>query len=160
VLAWLSVWSEVQTYIWPSWCHCHSLSLASVKSRLVLPFWYRLTRVVPDKGPLNGCVCSLYFRQCMWKKFTSFCLVLRNAHKRQLAFLPPGELFTMLYTILKLTHQGAPPGRGQSLMSTRMWWAEEWPWSYALTYAFRTEKSNLKVSSTPGKHFFPGLWTH
>ena len=22
-----------------------------------LPFWYRLTRVVPDKGPLNGCVC-------------------------------------------------------------------------------------------------------
>ena len=34
-----------------------SLSLASVKSRLVLPFWYWLTRVVPDKGPLNGCVC-------------------------------------------------------------------------------------------------------
>ena len=21
-----------------------------------LPFWYRLTRVVPEKGPLNGCV--------------------------------------------------------------------------------------------------------
>ena len=57
VQAWLSVWSEVQTCIWPSWCHCNSLSLASVKSRLVLPFWYRLTRVVPDKGPLNGCVC-------------------------------------------------------------------------------------------------------
>ena len=53
VLAWLSVWSEVRTCIWPSWCHCHSLSLASVKSRLVLPFWYRLTRVVLDKGPLN-----------------------------------------------------------------------------------------------------------
>ena len=50
VLAWLSVWSEVQTCIWPSGFHCHSLSLASVKSRLVLPFWYRLTRVVPDKG--------------------------------------------------------------------------------------------------------------
>jgi len=31
---------------------------ASVKSRLVLPLWYRLTRVVPDKGPLNGCVCD------------------------------------------------------------------------------------------------------
>ena len=57
VLAWLSVWSEVQTCICPSWCHCHSLSLASVKSRLVLPFWYRLTQVVPEKGPLNGCVC-------------------------------------------------------------------------------------------------------
>ena len=33
------------------------MSLASVKSRLVLPFWYRLTRVVPEKGLLNGCVC-------------------------------------------------------------------------------------------------------
>jgi len=46
VLSWLFVWSEVQTCI----CHCHSLSLASVKSRLVLPFWYRLTQVVLDKG--------------------------------------------------------------------------------------------------------------
>ena len=57
VLAWLSVWSEVQTCIWSSWCHCHSLSLAPVKSRLVLPFWYRPTQVVREKGPLNGCVC-------------------------------------------------------------------------------------------------------
>jgi len=30
-------------------------SLASFKSRLVLPFWYRLTQVVLDKRPLNGC---------------------------------------------------------------------------------------------------------
>ena len=57
MLAWLSVWSKVQTCIWSSWLHCHSLSLAPVKSRLVLPFWYWFTRVVPDKGPLNGCVC-------------------------------------------------------------------------------------------------------
>ena len=66
VLAWLSVWSEVQTCIWSSWCHCHSLSLASLKSRLVLPFWYWLTRVVPDKGPLNGCVCVF---GCSWQDF-------------------------------------------------------------------------------------------
>ena len=70
VLAWLSVWSEVQICIWPSWCHCHSLSLASVISRLVLPFWYRLTWVVPDKGPLNGCVCV--------------CSVIRNDSKPRL----------------------------------------------------------------------------
>ena len=57
VLAWLSVWSKVQTCIWPSGFHCHSLSLASVKSRLVLPFCYRPTWVVLDKGPLNRCVC-------------------------------------------------------------------------------------------------------
>ena len=61
VLAWLSVWSEMQTCIGPSWCHCHSLSLASVKSRLVLLFWYRLTQIVLEKGPLNVCVyCILY----------------------------------------------------------------------------------------------------
>ena len=78
VLAWLSVWSELQTCIWPSRCHCHLLSLASAKSRLVLPFCYRLTRVVPEKGPLNGCVCvclgygcldgfsrSVYFTLCL-----------------------------------------------------------------------------------------------
>jgi len=115
VLAWFSLWSEVHTCIWPSWCHCHSLSLAcncltalcsglpgwagtrkvkpiwiflsgsgiswairksapryrqitmpaphhslslaSVKSRLLLPSWYQLTRGILDKGPLNGCVC-------------------------------------------------------------------------------------------------------
>jgi len=31
--------------------HC----LAPVKPRLVLPFWYRLTQVVLEKRPLNGC---------------------------------------------------------------------------------------------------------
>jgi len=54
VLVWLSVWSEVHTCIWPIRCHCHSLTLASVKSRLVLPFWYQLTWVV-----LEVCVCVL-----------------------------------------------------------------------------------------------------
>ena len=57
VLTWLSVWSEVQTCIWPGCCHCHSLSLASLKSRLVLPFWYQLTRVVKlfvKVEPLHG----------------------------------------------------------------------------------------------------------
>jgi len=27
------------------------------KIQIGLPFWYRLTRVVSDKGLLNGCVC-------------------------------------------------------------------------------------------------------
>jgi len=30
VLAWLSVWGEVQICLWPSWCNCHSLSHAPV----------------------------------------------------------------------------------------------------------------------------------
>jgi len=28
------------------------------------PFWYRLTRVVPEKGPLNGCVCYVWSHYC------------------------------------------------------------------------------------------------
>ena len=33
------------------------------KIQIGLPFWYRLTRVVPEKGPLNGCVYA-----CVVKK--------------------------------------------------------------------------------------------
>jgi len=57
VLAWLSVWGEVQhmaqLMALPLIVSCCS------KSRLVLPSWYWLTRKVPDKGPLNGC-CYLW----------------------------------------------------------------------------------------------------
>jgi len=35
--------------------HLTTPSLASFKSRLVLPFWYWLTQVVLEKRPLNGC---------------------------------------------------------------------------------------------------------
>ena len=48
----------MQTCIWLSWCYCHSLSLASVKSRLVLPFWYWLTWLVRVKRAVKwACVC-------------------------------------------------------------------------------------------------------
>jgi len=42
--------------IWSS--HCHQSSLASLKSRMVLPFWCRLTQVAVEKRPLNGCSSS------------------------------------------------------------------------------------------------------
>jgi len=95
MLAWLFAWSEMQTCIWPSWCNCHSLSLASVKSRLVLPFWYQLTRVVPDKGPLNGCVCVWFcsiehetmgaeMAPSLWKSATTVHRVLFQENQRQL----------------------------------------------------------------------------
>ena len=84
VLVWLPVWSEVQTCIWPSWCHCHSLSLASVKSRLVLPFWYRLTWVVPDKGPsLNGCLCACV---CVYAVALTTLIVARDVCLMSAAF--------------------------------------------------------------------------
>jgi len=37
MLAWLCVWVKVQICIWPSWCHCHALSLAAVN-----PDWFYL----------------------------------------------------------------------------------------------------------------------
>jgi len=71
VLVWLSAWTEVQTVcIWSSWCYCHPRtpsSLASFKSRLVLPLWYRRTQVVLEKRPLNRCSgswCMFHFSLC------------------------------------------------------------------------------------------------
>ena len=89
-----SVWSEVQTCISPSWCHA-THCLTEVKSRLVLPFWYRFTRVVPDKGPLHGCVCVLQQSTCgltcvftshkiFWWGCFALCLLL---HPGAAAFL-------------------------------------------------------------------------
>ena len=42
------------------------LTVSSVKSRLVLPFWYQLTQVVPEKGPLNVCVCVCMCVVVLW----------------------------------------------------------------------------------------------
>jgi len=59
--------------------HC----LAPVKSRLVLPFWYRLTWVGPDKGPLSGCMLShelCGFEHCYFSVYqmaTACCLLYR-----------------------------------------------------------------------------------
>ena len=86
VLAWLSVWSEVQTCIWPSWCHCHSVSCFSKIQIVFLHFWYQPTRVVPDKGPLSGCVCVCVDNCCLCVIFVILliqCLLLRPSH------LPP-----------------------------------------------------------------------
>jgi len=57
VLTWLSVWSEVQTLSTAQLMPLPLTVSCFSKIQLVLPFWYRLTAVVPDKGPLNGCVC-------------------------------------------------------------------------------------------------------
>ena len=83
VLAWLSVWSKVQTCIWPSWCHCHSLSLASVKYSLCFrTFWVlwiyfchflscHTCRVIP----LLSVLCtSLSHCNIVLRKMTVLCL--------------------------------------------------------------------------------------
>jgi len=40
--------------------------LASFKSRLVLPFWYRLIQVVQEKRPLNGVVVVVVMVVVVW----------------------------------------------------------------------------------------------
>jgi len=58
VLVWLSVWSEVQICICPSWCHCQSQSLASVKSRLVLVLAHLCNpRQSPEGHKTDVCAC-------------------------------------------------------------------------------------------------------
>ena len=65
MLVWLSVWSEVyvdclhMVQLMPVH-HKTPSPVASFKSRLLLPFWYRLTQVVLEKRPLYGCSSSSY----------------------------------------------------------------------------------------------------
>ena len=47
--------------------HLMPLSLAPLKSTLVLPYWYWLTQVVLDKEPLNRCACV-----CVLKCFSLY----------------------------------------------------------------------------------------
>ena len=137
MLAWLSVWSEMQTCIWPSWCHCHSMSLASVKSRLVLPFWYQLTWVVPDKVLLM-CMC-VHMYVC----------VVRDLPCRPL----PEETFTHTHTSWSsdIFYQLPPSTMIHSILLVQVMcltvlfhnlssgplWSTSWSWTlYFILYAF------------------------
>ena len=54
------------------------LTVSSVKSRLVLPFWYRLTRVVPEKRAVKWvCVCVCVGRIAL--NYGSVCDTKRDA---------------------------------------------------------------------------------
>ena len=85
---------------WPSWCHYHSLFLASVKSRLFLPFWYWLTQVVLDKGSLNVCVCP----RCFCLHDTRFIVNIFNKYSLNLlvsAILPSCDIFNLGFIIFQ-----------------------------------------------------------
>jgi len=118
VLVWLSVWSEVQTCICPSWCHCHSLSLASVKSRLFLLFWYRLTQVVLEKRPLNGSTDQQVFSHTIEKiqiKYTTQDTENTQPHSLHLA-----EKF-LLHTSASLL-KTSPEMRTTAITTTPVKW--------------------------------------
>ena len=52
--------------------------MASVKSRLVLPIWYQLTQVVPEKGLYRVCV---YIGSLIKGKFTSILHEVWRQHR-------------------------------------------------------------------------------
>jgi len=52
------VWSEVRICIWPSCCHCHSLSLAPVKSKIGFTFLVPAHLGSPGQRAVKRvCVC-------------------------------------------------------------------------------------------------------
>jgi len=59
VLAWLSVWTlELGADLHMARLMPLPLTVSCFSEiQIGSPFWYRPTWVVPDKGPLNGCVC-------------------------------------------------------------------------------------------------------
>ena len=51
----------MQTCIRPSWCHCHLLSLASVKSRLIFTFLVLAHPSSPEKRAIKRARVCMYF---------------------------------------------------------------------------------------------------
>jgi len=57
VLAWLSVWSEVQMIcIWSNSCHCHPIISCFIKIQIGLTLLVPAYPGCPEKRPLNGCL--------------------------------------------------------------------------------------------------------
>ena len=164
VLAWLSVWSEMQTCIWASCCHCHSLSLASVKSRLVLPFWYRPTQVVPDKGPLNG---SMYVWSVLltwqvygWRDRRTKALRFRRSWRQSGATWRTLTRRTHSWSRVRPTARSSPttPRRLRPppprCRASRSWWAKIAHW------AFPTWCCWPAMDTTTDSTALCGVWRH
>jgi len=71
---------------------------------LVLPFWYRLTWVVPEKGPLNGCVCCVCVLQfdIFFLIFVTFGSSINCEYRLQWAW----HVSLLYYFYTDVTHRG------------------------------------------------------
>ena len=69
----------------------------SSKSRLVLPFWYQLTRVVPVKGPLNRCCCCC----CCCYTYLHECVILGSSELSIDELLVLQSLVSVLLPLLR-----------------------------------------------------------
>ena len=76
-------WSEMQTCIWHSWCHCHSLSLASVKIQIGFTFLVPAHLGSPGKRAVKQvCACT------KGQETSGLCMTLQlavNSKKEMLA---------------------------------------------------------------------------
>jgi len=70
LLAWFSVWSEVQTCIMPSYCHCHSLSCYS-KIQIGFTFLVPAHPGSPGKRAIKRVFVCVYNE---WKEIIIFCI--------------------------------------------------------------------------------------
>jgi len=90
MMAWISVWGQVQICIWPIWCHCNSLSLAPVN-----PDWFYLpgfTFLAPAHlgsprhspgGHKTVVVVVVVWTSC-YNACSNLCHIC-NAHKKSMA---------------------------------------------------------------------------
>ena len=66
-------------------------SLASCKSRLVLPFWYRLTQVVLEKRLLNRCSVVVVVESCQARGLSNGSLISQLTQAMFLHYLGKHE---------------------------------------------------------------------
>jgi len=78
VLAWLSVWSEVHTSIWPSRCHCHSLSQDCI-SKIQIDFTFLV--LAHTGSPGKRAVKQVYVCVYANYKVKMFSSIVRKSHR-------------------------------------------------------------------------------
>ena len=107
VLAWLSVWSELQMIcILSSWCHCHPIiSCFIIILNGFVPFWCRLTQVVLEKRPLNECPSDMRLTDCCMYTVTIHtlapcCLILlkKNVSEGIFILISANTLYGPMHT--------------------------------------------------------------
>ena len=112
----------------------------------MLPFWYRLTRVVPEKWPLNGCVCVFYVTQSI--SSTGFCIHGTSLHKHTHPFSGPFSGTTRVSRYQK----------GKSNLDFTEARDSEWQWHQLGHMQVCNSLQTDNHASTPPLSFLPAGW--
>jgi len=117
VLAWLSVWSEVQTCIWFSWCHCHSSCFSKIQ--IAFTFLVPAHPGSPGQGAVKRvCVCVTGINT-MW--LSNYFPLLKSTTQSMWKLLP--DQFFGCATPTQPVSTGAvtPTARKMSAPTTASW---------------------------------------